>query len=93
MTSLTKPVRLGASIAATALETTASQLRKISGDGQEEEPQAAAPAEHETQASEPTPAAPEPGPAPAERGNKPASGTRSRIANPKAARKVRSRAQ
>lgn len=89
MTSLTKPVRIGASIAATALETTASQLRKLADDGGNDEPQAAAPAQAQP---EPTPSAPEPS-ASHERGTKPAAGTRSRIANPKAARKVRSRDQ
>jgi hypothetical protein len=75
-------IRQGASLTATALETAAGLLRRLA----ETDDGGPAPQRERT----PEPAAAEPTPAPATK-QRPASGTRSRISNPKAARKVRAR--
>lgn len=94
MPSFAKSLRLGASLTASLLEITAGRLRRLAS----EDPEPPSPAAHEPEASaEPTAAAepersPEPAvPAEPEHGVRPARATRSRISNPKAARKVRSR--
>jgi hypothetical protein len=70
-------IRQGASVTASILETAAGALRKLA---ETEEATAPTPAPADS-----TPAAEEPSKP------RPASGTRTRISNPKAARKVRSR--
>lgn len=71
-------IRQGASVTASVLEATAGQLRRLSGADEQEET--------ETVADAPRAAEPQ-----AKTKPRPAAGTRSRIANPKAAKKVRTR--
>lgn len=102
MPSVPDPVKKGASVAATVLEGAAGVLRVVAGDeepAERVEPSPAAEAKAKAKSAAPpaatvtpTPAAAPPAPKPvAPRGAKPAAGTRSRIANPKAAKKVRAR--
>jgi hypothetical protein len=99
MPSLPDPVKKGAGVAATILETTAGVLRHVAGtDGGEPSPEEAPreqprtePAAAAAPAAAPAPAA-QPSPTQgAGRGTTPAAATRSRISNPKAAKKVRAR--
>lgn len=70
-------IRQGANVTATVLEAAAGQLRKLSEADEQERATATDPPATTTTAAQAKP--------------RPAAGTRSRIANPKAAKKVRSR--
>jgi hypothetical protein len=74
-------IRQGASVTASILETAAGALRKLSDTEAASQP---------SRATEPE-RAPEPMSTPEPAKTRPAAGTRTRISNPKAARKVRSR--
>jgi hypothetical protein len=98
MPSLPDSVKKGAGVAASVLETTAGVLRGVAGSGGEQDPKEREEQRPPEQSSQQKPAeakseeqAKEPTAQPASRGTKPAAATRQRIANPKAAKKVRAR--